>query len=67
MFEQAGFQGVRILARSEKPWQAIQGIEYRSMTVEATRIEAGGELELNPAFRVTTATESDCCGGSGCG
>lgn len=49
MFEQAGFQGVRILERGEDPWQTIQGIEFRSMTVEATRMDAGEELDLNQA------------------
>lgn len=35
MFEQSGFSSVEILERVEKPWQVIDGIEFRSMTVKA--------------------------------
>jgi SAM-dependent methyltransferase len=49
MFEQAGFHGIRILVREEQPWQTIHGIEFRSMTVEATRIDHGKELDCNQA------------------
>ena len=34
-FEQAGFYGIRIRQRQEEPWREIQGIQFRSMTVEA--------------------------------
>lgn len=35
MFEDAGFHGVEILGRQVEPWQTIDGIEFRSMTVRA--------------------------------
>lgn len=35
MFEAAGFVGVEILGRQEEPWQTIDGVEFRSMTVRA--------------------------------
>jgi len=35
MFETAGFHGVEILSRQAEPWQVIDGIEFRSLTVRA--------------------------------
>ena len=34
-FEDVGFHGIRILKRDEAPWQTVEGIEFRSLTVEA--------------------------------
>lgn len=47
MFEQAGFHGVEILARSDTPWQTIDGIEFRSMTVRAYKGKQGPCYEHN--------------------
>jgi ubiquinone/menaquinone biosynthesis C-methylase UbiE len=44
-FEEAGFYGIRILKRDEKPWQTIEGIEFRSVTVEAFKGKEGPCLE----------------------
>jgi arsenite methyltransferase len=41
MFEQAGFYGVEILARQTEPWQTIDGIEFRSITVRAYKGKDG--------------------------
>ena len=41
MFEEAGFYGIQILEREEKPWQIINGIEFRSMTVTAYKGKDG--------------------------
>ena len=35
MFEDAGFHGIEILVRQAEPWQVIDGIKFRSMTVRA--------------------------------
>ena len=48
-FEQAGFYGVEILARQEQPWQVIDGIEFRSITVRAFKGKEGPCLERNQA------------------
>lgn len=40
-FEQAGFYGVEIVARQEEPWAVVQGIEFRSMTVQAYKGKDG--------------------------
>ena len=34
-FTDAGFHGVRILKRDAEPWRTVDGIEFRSLTVEA--------------------------------
>lgn len=34
-FEQAGFYGVEIVKRDDEPWQVVEGIEFRSVTVTA--------------------------------
>lgn len=34
-FENAGFHGIRLLHRAAQPWRTIQGIEFRSVTLEA--------------------------------
>lgn len=46
-FERAGFYGVEILAREERPWQVIDGIEFRSITVRAVKGKEGPCLERN--------------------
>jgi ubiquinone/menaquinone biosynthesis C-methylase UbiE len=48
-FEDAGFYGVRLLKRDAKPWQTVQGIEFRSVTVEAFKGKQGECWELNQA------------------
>lgn len=35
MFKNAGFQQVEIIDRQSEPWQVINGIEFRSLTVKA--------------------------------
>ncbi|MCZ6775350.1 MAG: methyltransferase domain-containing protein [Ignavibacteria bacterium] len=48
-FEKAGFHGIQILYRAEKPWQTINGIEFRSITVAAYKGKQGPCLERNQA------------------
>ena len=45
MFEAAGFYGIEILNREESPWQVIDGVEFRSMTVRAYKGKEGVCLE----------------------
>ncbi len=49
MFEQAGFYGVEILVRQERPWQVLDGIEFRSITVRAFKGKEGPCWERNQA------------------
>jgi arsenite methyltransferase len=48
-FVEAGFEGVRILERGDAPWRVVEGIQFRSLTVEAFRVETGACLEHNQA------------------
>jgi arsenite methyltransferase len=49
MFAQAGFHGIEILARQAEPWQVLDGIEFRSLTVRAYKGKQGPGLERNQA------------------
>ncbi len=49
MFEAAGFYGIEILKREEQPWQVIDGIEFRSMTVRAYKGKEGACWERKQA------------------
>ena len=37
-FEDAEFDSIQVLSRACKPWRVVEGIEFRSVTVEATRL-----------------------------
>lgn len=40
-FDRAGFYGMEVVKRDEKPWRTIQGIEFRSITVVAHKGKQG--------------------------
>ena len=48
-FEDAGFYGIRILKRGAEPWRTVQGIEFRSVTIEAFKGKQGECFERNQA------------------
>ena len=48
-FEKAGFYGIEIVKRDEKPWRIVEGIEFRSVTVVAYKGKQGECLERNQA------------------
>lgn len=48
-FAEAGLYGVRILTRQEEPWRTVEGIEFRSLTVEAFKGKEGPCRERNQA------------------
>lgn len=50
MFAEAGFYGIEILTRQDSPWQVINGIEFRSLTVRAYKGKEGECLERNQAI-----------------
>ncbi len=68
-FEQAGFYGIRVLERQAEPWRTVDGIEFRSLTVEAFRGKEGARR--NPretkgqGYDVTTEAEA-CCDPESC-
>lgn len=40
-FEEAGFYGITVTERQEKPWRVVEGIEFRSLTVTAYKGKEG--------------------------
>ncbi len=48
-FSDAGFYGIQILKRDREPWQTVEGIEFRSVTVEAFKGKQGPCVERNQA------------------
>ncbi len=48
-FEDAGFYGIEIAKRAVDPWQTINGIEFRSITIVAYKGKQGPCLERNQA------------------
>lgn len=48
-FEEAGFYGIEILKRDTDPWQTVEGIEFRSVTIQAWKGKQGPCFERNQA------------------
>jgi arsenite methyltransferase len=48
-FEDAGFYGITLLKRDALPWRTVQGIEFRSVTIEAFKGKQGACFERNQA------------------
>ena len=48
-FESAGFYGIRVVSRQTEPWRTVEGIEFRSVTVEAFKGKEGACIERNQA------------------
>ena len=49
-FESAGFYGVEMVKFETKPWQTVEGIEFRSVTVQAFKGKQGACFEHNQAL-----------------
>ncbi|MFK7909118.1 MAG: methyltransferase domain-containing protein [Akkermansiaceae bacterium] len=48
-FEDAGFYGIEFVKFESEPWQTVEGIEFRSVTVRAWKGKQGACLERNQA------------------
>ena len=48
-FEDAGFHGIELVKFETKPWQTVEGIEFRSVTVQAYKGKQGNCYEHNQA------------------
>ncbi len=48
-FEDAGFYGVELVKFETQPWQTVEGIEFRSVTVQAYKGKQGSCYERNQA------------------
>lgn len=49
LLEEVGFYGITIEKRDAEPWQVVEGIEYRSITVQAWKGKEGPCWEENDA------------------
>ena len=49
-FEAAGFHGIEVLARGVEPWHTVEGIQFRSLTVQAFKGKQGVCLEQGHAI-----------------
>ena len=56
-FEDAGFYGMAVLKRDENPWQTVEGIEFRSMTLVAYKGKQGPCWDRNQAVIYRGAVE----------
>jgi ubiquinone/menaquinone biosynthesis C-methylase UbiE len=48
-FEDAGFYGIELVKFETKPWQTVEGVEFRSVTVRAFKGKQGPCFEHNQA------------------
>jgi ubiquinone/menaquinone biosynthesis C-methylase UbiE len=81
-FGEAGFREVRILNRATEPWRTVQGIEFRSVTLEAVKAGAAGtqvfsgiatpsmadleRLRRSPKAQAPAHAADPCCNSGGC-
>lgn len=68
-FEAAGFRAIQVLKRDESPWQTVEGIEFRSLTLEAKKVSSTSSPDLSTLsiLRSPAASPaSSCCSGSSC-
>ena len=49
-FEDAGFHGIELVKYETRPWQTVNGIEFRSVTVRAYKGKQGACFEHNQAL-----------------
>ncbi len=61
-FEAAGFADVAIIARQDEPWTTVEGIEFRSVTVQAHK---RGIAERGQALQIAKPA-GECCGKNPC-
>ena len=48
-FTAAGFYGLEVLKRDEKPWRTVEGIEFRAVTIQAWKGKQGECWDCNQA------------------
>jgi SAM-dependent methyltransferase len=70
-FADTGFQPVKLIERQAEAWQTIDGIEFRSVTVRATKPQSSRHqnetsVGLNVLPVTPTIAAGSCCGPTGC-
>ena len=62
-FADAGFEEITVVKHEAEPWQTVNGIAFRSMTVVACKVDADGNTDSGPT---PDQDEERCCSGSDC-
>lgn len=62
-FADAGFEEISVVKHESDPWQTVNEIEFRSMTVLACKADAEGNTNKGPN---TEQDGNSCCSDSGC-
>jgi ubiquinone/menaquinone biosynthesis C-methylase UbiE len=70
-FADAGFHPVELIERQAEAWQTIDGLEFRSVTVRATKPQTNGNHDgaaagLNVLPVTMPLAAGSCCGPTGC-
>jgi arsenite methyltransferase len=74
-FEKSGFYGIEILKRDVDPWRTVEGIEFRSVTMEAFKGKQGPSSRTSlrhpketsdKDLEVTPEANNRCCGSDSC-
>ncbi len=62
-FEQVGFRDVEVLNRQEEPWQVVEGIEFRSLTVRAYKgaVKTTPRPSRSQSSQPTSKPKQSCC------
>jgi ubiquinone/menaquinone biosynthesis C-methylase UbiE len=58
-FAKAGFQDIELLKRDDEPWQTVEGIEFRSVTIRAWKTQAAPGIARLPRLRDSRG--AGCC------
>jgi arsenite methyltransferase len=62
-FADAGFDKISVVKHETEPWQTVNDIEFRSMTVVACKAGADGNTDMGPK---PDEDNDCCCSGSDC-
>ena len=57
----AGFSQVQLAARLEEPWTTVQGIEFRSVTIQALKSGGNANASSQPAPAAACCNQEQCC------
>lgn len=60
-FERAGFQQVAIATRQSSPWRIVEGIEFRSVTVLAHKVNRAQSQSAAPLAMAGAVAGRSCC------
>lgn len=65
-FAAAGFDDIELLKRDEEPWQTVEGIEFRSVTVRAWKSQEERKFQNIPSLPKIRDSRNPAAGGECC-